>query len=662
MTLTRLPAVRVVGDRFVDSDGREVMLRGVNLGGDCKVPYPHGGTHYPSDFADHREVSFIGRPFPLEQAHEHLQRLRHWGFNCVRLLTTWEAVEHAGPRRYDGAYLDYFTEVCRRAGDHGLYVFVDFHQDVWSRMSGGDGAPGWTFEAVGLDFTRFHDAGAAHVMQRLFDYSNPDPHQAAYPQMSWGSNYRLPANAIMWTLFWCGRTVTPQFAIDGVNVQDYLQRHYLGAMEQIAIRLRNMPHVLGFDTLNEPGVGWIGEALSYRHLRSTPQNPLRVRPGLALSALDALAIARGIPTTVPFLKRNAATGIAEEAGERLVNPNGVSIWLPHAQCPFEAAGAYRIAGGRAIAQREDIFSHAGDRALTVSEDGFGPLFHEVARVTRAHNPDWAVFAELDAFGAAAGRPFPRSLPQGSVNASHWYDSSTLYLKTFEPYDSYDFMTGVRATSPAQIHARYVEQIGKRARPARDFPGGAPTLIGEFGIPYDLDAGAAYWAWRDGDRGPAPWAKHVAALDLMYNALDELLLHSTQWNYTASNRNDLRIGDGWNQEDLSIFSADQRLDPADPDSGGRALEGFCRPFARRVQGRIRRMQFDRERRAFRLEYDADPTIGAPTEIYVPRLQFPGGIEPRVDGGAADLHHDGCAQLLSVQARSAARLTVVIAARR
>ena len=31
------------------------------------------------------------------------------------------------------------AEVCRRAGEHGLYVFVDFHQDVWSRMTGGDG-------------------------------------------------------------------------------------------------------------------------------------------------------------------------------------------------------------------------------------------------------------------------------------------------------------------------------------------------------------------------------------------------------------------------------------------------------------------------------------------------------------------------------------------
>src|SRR5690606_19321055 len=110
----------------------------------------------------------IGRPFPLEEAREHLRRLRHWGFNTLRLLTTWEAVEHSGPGLYDRDYLDYFTEICRLAGDFGLYVFVDFHQDVWSRMTGGDGAPGWTFEAVGLDFRTFHRAGAAHLMQAKY--------------------------------------------------------------------------------------------------------------------------------------------------------------------------------------------------------------------------------------------------------------------------------------------------------------------------------------------------------------------------------------------------------------------------------------------------------------------------------------------------------------
>src|SRR5208282_1426121 len=85
---------------------------------------------------------------------EHRRRVILRGVNRLRLLTTWEAVEHRGPNDYDVAYLDYFAELCRLAGDYGFYVFVDFHQDVWSRMSGGDGAPGWLFEKVGIDYRR----------------------------------------------------------------------------------------------------------------------------------------------------------------------------------------------------------------------------------------------------------------------------------------------------------------------------------------------------------------------------------------------------------------------------------------------------------------------------------------------------------------------------
>ncbi len=94
-------------------------------------------------------------------------------------------------------------------------------------MTGGDGAPGWTFEAVGLDFTKFHAAGAAHVMQHKYDYARGGRQEDRYPQMSWASNYRLPANGIMWTLFFAGGEATPDFTIEGRNVQDYLQEHYI---------------------------------------------------------------------------------------------------------------------------------------------------------------------------------------------------------------------------------------------------------------------------------------------------------------------------------------------------------------------------------------------------------------------------------------------------
>src|SRR3546814_18351483 len=106
----------------------------------------------------------------------------------------------------------------------------------------------------------------------------------------------------------------------------------------------------------------------------------------------------------------------------------------------------------------------------------------------------------------------------------------------------------------------------------------PTLIGEFGIPFDLDEGAAYDAWAAGERGRDVWGPHSTALGLMYAAMDRRLLNSTLWNYTASNRNDLLIGDGWNQAALSIFSLDQLEDPAAPNPGVHAIQGLFPPYS------------------------------------------------------------------------------------
>jgi hypothetical protein len=621
-----LSRITAHGTAFRDAEGRQVILRGANLGGDCKVPFPDGGTHHPSDFSDHRTVSFIGRPFPLDAAPEHFARLRSWGFNCLRLLTTWEAVEHAGPGQYDTAYLDYFAEIVRLAGAGGLYVFIDFHQDAWSRMSGGDGAPGWTFEAVGLDFTRFARAGAAHVMQAAYDYASPLVRQPGYPQMSWPFNYRLPANAILWTLFWAGARVTPGFAIDGANVQHFLQGHYLGAISQVARRIRDFPHVLGFDTLNEPGTGWIGQRLT-----EAPR-----RPGPALAPLDGLAIARGLDVTVPVLAAGES-GAPVPHGSRRFNADRVTTWRDGASCPFAAAGAYALHDGKLAPLDEEIFSR-----VSLIEDCVGPFFRDVARTIRAQQPDWLLFAEIEPSAASLGRGFPRDMPEAWVDASHWYDLDILVSKSFAP----------ASADMGALGERYRRALGayRQAGDAR----GVPALLGEFGLPFDLAEGASYAAWRSGRRDPGVWEAQAAALALMYDALDAHLLSATLWNYTASNRNDLRIGDGWNQEDLSIFSLDQK-DGA--DDGGRAVTGFCRPYVARAQGRIVEMTFDRARRSFVATLEADPAIAAPTEIHVPEIQFPGDYRIECSDPDAQIVRRG--RWLAISAAAPGPLRIAVA---
>jgi hypothetical protein len=136
--------IRIAGTDFKDDSGRTVILRGVNL--DAKVPYsPDGSTHIREGFFDHRKVSFVGRPFPLAEADEHFGRLKRWGLTFFRFLVPWEAIEHGGPGSYDEEYLDYLYKIVVKAGEHGMLLYIDTRQDVWSRFTGGCGAPGWTF-------------------------------------------------------------------------------------------------------------------------------------------------------------------------------------------------------------------------------------------------------------------------------------------------------------------------------------------------------------------------------------------------------------------------------------------------------------------------------------------------------------------------------------
>ena len=65
---------------------------------------------------------------------------------------------------YDTEYLDYVYNLLTLLPQYGMTSFVNMHQDVWSRYSGGSGAPAWTLEAVGFDLHALEESGAAWLL------------------------------------------------------------------------------------------------------------------------------------------------------------------------------------------------------------------------------------------------------------------------------------------------------------------------------------------------------------------------------------------------------------------------------------------------------------------------------------------------------------------
>ncbi len=590
------------GHWFVDEQGRRCLLRGVNLGGDSKVPYtPDGRTHLASDFSDHRTVSFVGRPFPLAEADTHFRRLRHWGFNTLRLLTTWEAIEHAGPGDYDEAYLDYFYEIVKRAGEHGFYLFIDPHQDVWSRMSGGCGAPGWTLEAAGFDIQRLEDAEAAITHQKRA----PD-----YGMMVWANNSGRLASATMFSLFFGGAQVAPSLKIEGDSIQEYLQRHFINAMCQIAERVKDLPHVLGYDSLNEPKRGYLGiESLTtYRE---------RVRGSTAqMTAFESIIVGSGIPVTATYIQRNGT--VLTPTHEVLLNPNGVSAWRSEQDDLWQREGVWEKGGnGQTHLLKDDHFALPG---FDFFHDGVRPFARRLAAALRQLHPDSYLFIESEP-GMPDNLYWENAREEKIVNASHWYDNLTLFTKRYDPAEALVWgKPGMVARGVEAVQASFAAQLGDIKQETGEMLQGVPTLIGEFGVPFDLNEG------KDFQKGE--FAEAAAALSAYYDALDANLLHSTLWNYTAGNEN--QWGDGWNGEDLSIYSRSQYSDPTDLDSGGRAIAGFCRPTFHAVTGIPLSQRFDTATGEYELRIQCEPSE-ALTELYVPRFHYPHGYRVTVSDG-------------------------------
>jgi len=574
----------------VDNNKDKVLLRGVNLSGSSKMPFSNGETHNKENLLPKYNISFVNRPFPLEEADEHFSRLKHWGFNCIRFITTWEAVEHQGPRIYDTSYLDYLEAVVKVAGDYGFYVFIDPHQDVWSRFTGGDGAPGWLFEKVGMNYTTFHENDAALIMQ----YHYPEQ----YPPMSWASNYTRFSVATMFTLFFGGNQFAPKLEIEGKNVQNYMQDHFIASMVEIAKRVKNYEHVIGFDTINEPSRGYIG----YHDLSKIPEV---IIPGLVYSPFDMMKAMVGLPTMVDVYSIKWLK--VRKTGNYLLNSKKIPIWLDENKDIWLNHQVWEDTKHPKLLKPHYFAKNTLGKPVNFVNDYMKPFILNYTHQIREIIPDATIFIQNEVASLdKVELNWNKNDPTNIGNSSHWYDILTLMTKSYNSWISFDVDKMKPIFGKKKIKRMYKQQLSKLLE-ISDQLHGVPTLLGEFGVPFDMNNKKAYQTGN--------YSKQIQALTSYYDIIDELQLNSTLWNYTPDNNNEW--GDLWNLEDLSIFSRDQQKDPNEINSGGRAIKGFCRPYPMKISGELINFTYDTKNNIFKMDWHAD--IGE-TIIYIPKIQF------------------------------------------
>jgi len=466
-------AIYTRGPDFIDEFGRTLLLRGVNLGGSSKVPTrPNGATHNREGFFEHRVVSFIDRPFPLAEADEHFRRLRAWGYTLLRFLVTWEAVEHAGPGHYDQDFLDYLRQVVEKAGDYGFSVIIDPHQDVWSRFSGGDGAPGWTLEAAGFNLDQIHETGAA-ILHQL--------HGDPFPQMIWPTNGARLAAATMFTLFFGGNDFAPATCVGEEPIQEYLQRHYVAAFQQVARCLQGLPHVIGYEVINEPMPGFIGCKDLNRPL-------LPYLFGAQVSPLQGMLLGSGIPQQIEIWQRHL---FRSRLVERVwLNPNRLRIWREGYDGVWSQNGIWdQDERGRVRLLRPQHFSAVNGRAVDFGRDYLRPFINRFAAGIRQVDPGALIFVETDTqMQPPAWRA--QDAP-GIVYAPHWYDGIALFFKLYLSWLGVDPLSFQLAIGPHHIRRSFARQLLRHKEHAARLLQNAPTLIGEIGIAFDLNQRAAF---------------------------------------------------------------------------------------------------------------------------------------------------------------------------
>lgn len=561
---------------FRDDHGRMVTLRGINMAGDAKFPSnPNQPSHVPEDFFDGDNVNFRSRPFPREDAHIHFSRLRRWGYNTIRYVFTWEAIESAGPGIYDEEWIQHTIEILRLAREYGFFIFMDPHQDVWSRFSGGSGAPMWTLYACGLNPQSFAATEAALV-------HNTYPEPEKFPKMIWSTNYTRLACATIFTFFFAGRDFAPKCIIDGKNIQDYLQDHFVDAVAHLAKRIHEAGDledeiVIGWESMNEPNRGLVG----WPDITIIPSEQ-KLQKGTSPTVWQAILTGSGRACEVNTWDFGGMGPY--KSGRVLVDPQGESAWLPaeydESRYRYKRDPGWKL--GECVWAQHGVWDPKTDTILKKDYFHKNPAtgdvldyeqftntyfmghYRKYRDAIRSHHKNSILFCQPPVLEIPPSIKGTEDDDPKMVYAPHYYDGVTLMTKKWNRYwnvDVFGILRG-RYLSPAfavkvgetAIRNCFRDQLSAIIKEGQDYMGNHPCVLTEFGIPYDMDD---QYAYKTGD-----YSSQSGAMDANHFAVEGSQMSGyTLWLYMCENKH--HLGDQWNGEDLSIFSLDDRPLPLSP---------------------------------------------------------------------------------------------------
>ena len=435
----------------------------------------------------------------------------------------------------------------RLAKGYGFYVFMDPHQDVWSRFTGGSGAPMWTLYAVGLDPRKLGATEAALVQSAW-----PDP--ARFPKMVWATNYWRQACQVVFTLFFGGRDFAPKARIDGQNIQDWLQDKFVAACQHLAQRIKEAGDlenevVIAWESMNEPNKGLIGQ----QGLALVPSEQ-KLRKGTSPTAWQAILLGSGRPCEVEVWDVGGMGPY--KSGTQLVDPQGQVSWLT-ADYDDSKYGWKRDPGwrlGECIwaqhgvwdpetdeLKKPDYFAKDPKSGETIDYESFTNTYYmefyrKYRDAIRSVFPDTIMFCQPPVLEIPPSLKGTKDDDPNMAYAPHFYDGLTLMTKKWNRWWNVDVFGVLRGRylSPAfaikigetAIRNCLRDQLVAIKQEGLDYIGTHPCIFTEIGIPFDMDDKYAY--------GTGDYSSQLRAMDANSYALEGSLTEGyTIWVYVAT---------------------------------------------------------------------------------------------------------------------------------